>query len=507
MIFETVMGLIFSVSLYADCPPCSNQTAYYTEPLPETSLPFRVVLEEADFSLTNGLHSFAFATYKGEWLFVAGRTNGLHDVDNEDPTSNSFPPSQQNTSVYVVNPKTGVSYSRSLYDATSSLTQAQIDLLSVSNSVFYQTQNHKTLYIVGGYGIDTATQQMGTKASITAIDVPKLINWIKNPQGKTAKSCMRFASNPLLQVTGGVMWQANPHQPYLLIFGQNFNGLYVQTSEGSYSQQVRPCQIIDTGRELLIQSYKQPTPLPEYRRRDLNVVPIIKKTGNSYQPAFVALSGVFTPGGEAGTPGAWTLPIEIGADGSAQMLDPSDPNAFSQAMNNYSCPNLGLYSQQTNSMYTMLFGGISAVISIGSGDCDSECQAPIPTTGPNLTLCCNLPFSNDITTIEIDKFGTYRQYLMSAKFPVIESGLTEDPCTGDPLTDPRVLWFGASGEFIPNEGLPTYSNGVIALDKLGSSPISLGYIVGGIASSLTDTNCGGDSMASTYIFKVTLQPQ
>ncbi len=66
---------------------------------------------------------------------------------------------------------------------------------------------------------------------------------------------------------------------------------------------------------------------------------------------------------------------------------------------------------------------------------------------------------------------------------------------------------GASAAFIPNEGLPTYSNEVIALDKLGSSPIFLGYIVAGIASTLTDTNCPGDSTASTYIFKVTLQPQ
>ncbi len=505
MIFKILLALTaIAIQVQADCPPCSNQTSYFTAPLSEDSLPFSVTVEQADFSLGSGIHSFAFATYKGEWLFVAGRTNGLHNVDNEDPSDNSFPPSQQNTTVYVVNPSTGITYSRSLYDATSLLTQAQIDLLSVSNPISDQTANKKVLYLVGGYGIDTATGVMGTKAAITAIDVPQLIQWVKDPKGKTARGCMRFAFHPLLQVTGGVMSQANPHKPYLLLFGQNFDGLYVQTSDGTYSRKVGPCQIIDNGKSLSIQPYTQPAPQAVYRRRDLNVVPIIKKIDNSYQPAFVALSGVFTPGGEAGTPGAWTAPIEISADGSSKMVDPS---AFSQAMNNYSCPTLGLYSQKSGSMHTMLFGGISAVIGIGAGDCDSECQASIPTTGTNFVQCCNLPFVNDITTIEIDKTGTYRQYLMNTKFPTIGSGLTLDPCTGDPLTDPRILFFGASAAFIPNESLPMYSNGVINLDKLGSSPVFLGYVVGGIASSLTDTNCPGDSTASRYVFKVTLQPR
>ena len=52
--------------------------------------------------------------------------------------------------------------------------------------------------------------------------------------------------------------------------------------------------------------------------------------------------------------------------------------------------------------------------------------------------------------------------------------------------------------------------GVIALDKLGSSPIVLGYIVGGIQSSMneTDSETGNvDTHASNYIFKVTLIPQ
>ncbi len=132
--------LFFSAAIfncYAQCPPCTNQTDSLTIPLPEDSLPYRVTVEQADFMLPAGLHSFAYAVHKGEWLLLAGRTNGLHDVNNTDPTSNSFPPSQQNTVIYVINPTTKATYSRSLYDSTSRLSQAQIDLLSVTNHLFY----------------------------------------------------------------------------------------------------------------------------------------------------------------------------------------------------------------------------------------------------------------------------------------------------------------------------------------------------------------------------------
>lgn len=333
--------LTVMINCYAQCPPCTNQTPNVTEPLSEDSLPYRVTLELADFILPAGLHSFAYAVYQGEWLFIAGRTNGLHDVNNTDPTENSFPPSAQNTLVYVVNPTTGKSYFRSLYDPSSHLSQAQIDLLSVSNPLFHQTKNKKVLYLVGGYGIDNLTNTMGTKSTLTAIDVPNLIKWVKKPTGsKSALKCMRFTSHPILQLTGGVMLQADEHQPHLLAFGQNFDGNYTTASNGTYSRQIRPIQIIDDGKTLFVHPHKQPDPNPNYRRRDLNVVPIIKKQENTYITSYTALSGVFTPPDIDDTPGAWTVPIEINRDGSSKMLDPNDPNTLAQAMNNYSCPTL-----------------------------------------------------------------------------------------------------------------------------------------------------------------------
>jgi hypothetical protein len=506
------------LNCFSECPPCTNQTSNLMIPLPENSLPYRISIEQADFTLPAGLHSFAYAVYEGEWLLIAGRTNGLHDVDNTDPNINPFPPSQQNTLVYVVNPKTKATYYRSLYDPSAQISQAQIDLLSASNTLFYYAKKKNTLYVVGGYGLDTASNTMGTKPALTAIDVPNLIKWVKNPaKSKSASECVRTIFHPVFQLTGGVMLQSDEHQPYLLAFGQNFDGNYVASSNGTYSQQIRPIQIIDNGRTLFVQLYRQPDPIPSYRRRDLNVVPIVKKNKKSLTMTFSALSGVFTPSDINNAPGAWTVPIEIDPDGSSRMLDPNNPNTFAQAMNNYSCANVGLYSRKKNSMYTLLFGGISAALFSDGSNCNTDpnpqcncCTAWVSASGSIFTPCCNLPFTNDVTTIEIDKHGVYRQYIMNESFPIINSspptcpGFPPMTCAGDPLQ--TIYLFGANSAFIPVDGLPTFPNDVIALDKLSKQPVHIGYIVGGIASTISDTNCTTDTQSSYYVFKVTISP-
>ena len=505
-----ILAFLLTLKTFAQCPPCNHQTSTLTVPLPEDSLPYTVQLELASFTLPVGLQSCAVAKYKGEWLFIGGRTNGLHNVDNTDPNSNSFPASMQNTSLYVIDPLTGNSYSRSLYDHSSHLTQAQIDLLSATNTLYYQTKNGMTLYIAGGYGINTASQRMETKSSLAAIDVPRLIKWVKNTsKSKSAASCMRFTSHPLLQVTGGVMLQADEHQPFLLAFGQNFSGYYTTSSQGSYSCQIRPIQIIDNGQSVHVQPHTQPEPLPSYRRRDLNVIPVVKKVDHSFVMSYAALSGVFTPYSND-NPGAWTVPININSDGSSQMLDPDDPNTLLQAMNNYNCANMGLYSQKTNTMYTLLFGGISAALFSDGSNCNDGpdpqqncCTAWLPAPGTTLTSCCNLPFTNDITTISIDSNGIYRQFIMNEKYPIVL--YTPATCPGYTPPSNTHLFFGANAVFMPSDHLPTYPNGVIALDKL-HSPTLIGYIAGGIASVITDTNCPTDSQASGYVFKVTIIP-
>lgn len=471
--------LVVSIGLHAD-----NQTSSITLPLREDSLPFRISIEQASFSLPAGLQAFVFARDSNEWLLLAGRTFGLHGFSGD-----TFPVSSQNTMVYVMNLSTGSIISRSLTDPTAKLTQTQIDQLSVTNALFFQPNGSKTLYMVGGYGLNTVTGNYETQSVLTAIDVPELIKWVKgDPNAKSVAKSIRQVSDPLLQATGGVLVQSNSHQPYLVGLGQNFIGSYINTTaNGIYTRQIRPFQIIDTNKNLLVQRLSQPIELATYRRRDLNIVPIIKKAGRLLEQSFIALGGVFTPGVNFG---AWTVPIEIAPDGSSKMLD---PNAFAQGMNNYECPNVGLYSEKTSDMFTLLFGGIGAYYSVNGG---------FYSPGGSFLVDPELGFNNDVTTIRIDSSGNYEQYLMSGTFPTITPTFGTMPGSK--------LLFGASAFFFPAPGLPSYPNGVIPLDKLGSSPLLLGYIVGGIQSSMneTDSETGNvDTHSSNYIFTVTLIPQ
>ncbi len=480
--WKLLLCLVCTFGVFGD-----NQTSYITLPLPEDSLPFRLSIQQASFSLPVGLQAYVYGRHKQEWVFLAGRSYGLHGF-----LGDTFPVSAQNTTVYVVNLGTGEIVSRSLTDPSAQLTQEQINQLSVTNALFYQPNGIDTLYMVGGYGINTATEERETKSVLTAIDVPNLVRWVKqDSNSKSVAKCIRQVSHPLLQVTGGVMRQANGHQPFLLGLGQNFVGSYIDTtSNGIYTYQIRPFQIIDTGKTLKVQPYTQAAPISIYRRRDLNIVPILKKAGPSLQPGFVALGGVFTPGDNFG---AWTIPIEIAADGLSASLDTSNPNTFAQGMNNYSCPHAGLYSEKTGDMYTVLFGGIGAYYSVNGG---------FYSPGGSFVTDPELGFNNDVTTIRIDPSGNYAQYFMSATYPVIT------PTFGT-MPGPELL-FGASAFFFPAAGVPQYSNGVIPLDKLGKAPILLGYIVGGIQSSMaeTDSEFGNvDTHASNYIFTVTLIPQ
>jgi len=462
-------------ALTAICGLCcaDNQTNTLSPVFPEASLPFRVQIELADFELPNGLHSYAFATHKGKWLLIAGRTNGMHSFNND---TNNFPPSAQNTVVYVVDPHRKTVSSASLHATNSGLTQQQIDYLSVTSPQFYQLD--KTLYITGGYGVDTATGQFSTKPILTAIDVPGLIHWVTKPHsGETALQHIRQLNDPIFQITGGYMDKPAKNGPMLLIFGQNFIGYYLDTSNGIYSQQIRRFNILDNGTDLgveILPSYP-PLPDPSFRRRDLNVVPIIYEKNHKHVKALTALSGVFTL-----TSGIWTVPVKIKCSGKASMANPLDPTTFKQSMNNYTSATLGMYSNKHHAMYTLLLGGISyGYFQNGVFQTDSE-----------------IPFINQVTTVKIDKDGLYTQHLMSGQYPVI---LSQYSNPGNPLL------FGAAAQFISARHIHSYGNSVVKFDRLKNAKI-LGYIVGGIQSTVPNTNTASDSAASPYIFTVKIIP-
>ena len=191
-------------------------------------------------------------------------------------------------------------------------------------------------------------------------------------------------------------------------------------------------------------------------------MPVVTATLGHPVSSWVALSGVFTlPGG------AWTVPVSISPLGVPSMADPSLPGTFKQGMNNYVAPTLGLYSTSGN-MYTVVMGGISfGYFAKGVFQTDVE-----------------LPFINQVTTIRIDPQGVYTQYLMDAEYPLIRS-------TGSNPGNP--LLFGAGAAFFPSTPLPMFDNGVVQLERLGTAPVVVGYIAGGIQSTVPNTAQRSDS--------------
>ena len=75
-----------------------------------TMPPFTVQLEPVITTPLPGLHSFAFARSGDKWLFIGGRTNGLHGLNS----SGAFDPEYKNDNVIVIDTTTWNYYTADL---------------------------------------------------------------------------------------------------------------------------------------------------------------------------------------------------------------------------------------------------------------------------------------------------------------------------------------------------------------------------------------------------------
>lgn len=434
------------------------------------SLLYRIELRE--YSMGSAalptLHSFAVGRYDNKWMFISGRTNGLHGFDIFDPESN-FPAQSRNSEVWVIDFESKQSWRRALDDPTAGLTALQFASLSSTNNQFYEKGD--TLYITGGYGILADGTSFGTFDTLAAIDMPGLGDWVMNGTGSAADH-IRQIQDPAFKVTGGAMYEMNGRTH--VVFGQDFDGVYTPFGVGTYTNQIRSFDIVDDGTNLSVANLASTPPTAYYRRRDLNVVPTIRPDGlGRTKPGLLALSGVFQPAGDA-----WTVPVEIDADGIPSMSDPSAPDTFQQSMNNYHSAKVGFFSASTGEMHEILFGGISLKY------LDEDTRTIRTDSG--------LPFVNDITSVVIDANGQYTQNHLGFMPELFDQ-------------QGRRLRLGTNAEFLLADDVPTFANGVIDFDLLGGQT-KLGYIYGGIIASAPHvrTNPGQLSSASNHVFEVVL---
>jgi len=441
------------------------------------------------------LQSYAAGVYNGQWVLVSGRTNGLHGFSNDGVAN--FPPAFQNSSVWVVDPVTQQTWTKS-YSDMSGLDQATIDSLSATNTQFFQ--HNDTLFVSGGYVYDSINDDFTTYNRLTALDLPDLVNWVKTDNASLATNAVLHVEgratpggdggDDFFAVTGGGMHRFDENGRVALTFGQNFEGGYTVGSNGEYTSQVRTFDIVyDKDNGTLDYSNEAATPEGgdprQFRRRDLNVARALvddPENPGETKEILIAYSGVFYKDQDDPEDlgfGIWTIPVEIGSDGVPAMKAASDPDAFYQGMQQYHSGKVGMYSAETGEFTQLLFGGITA---------NEYVEGSSPT---NLVYDGFLPFTTQISSIVRSADGTFEQFYLG-DFPAFNDG------SGDPVEP----YFGANSEFFVAEGVPLLADGVIDFDALEGETL-LGYLYGGIKAEQPNF---GPTSATGEIFTVIYRP-
>lgn len=413
--------------------------------------PFEISLEALDIPELPGVQSYAHGQVGDYWVIIGGRLDGLHR--RQPPVTFDVP--GHNTQIIVVDPVAGQRWMSSL----SVLPPELREPLSATNMEYQQVGD--VLYLVGGYGYSPTEEDHTTYPSLTAVDLPPLIEAIRN--GQPIGPYFRQVRDARFAVTGGYL-NAIGDTMYL-VGGQRFEGRYNPMGpdhgpgfEQEYTNAIRRFLIGDNGAEL------QVTHLPEIldtlllHRRDYNVVPQIMPDG---RPGMTAFSGVFQYAADV----PWLNAVNITADGYAEQL------GFSQYFNHYHCANIPLYSAEKQEMHSVFFGGI----------------AQYYEENGVLVQDDEVPFVCTIARVTRDASGQMAEYKLPVEMPAL---------------------LGAGSEFIPMPGLPRHANGVVDLDALGQDSTLLGYIYGGIESSAPNIffiNDGTQSAASTRVYKVWLK--
>ncbi len=428
-------------------------------------LPFTVELVEVDVTDMPALHSFAWAEHDGRWLFLAGRLDGLHGIIE----SGAFAAEQANDAVWVVDRATDRVWSRSLDELDAALA----DPLRTTNTQYHQ--DGETLYIVGGYGTDSAAGQKITFPTLTAVDVPGLIEAVT--EGGLLAPHLRQIEDERLAVTGGELREMGGE--YLLFGGHRFDGEYSPGNGSSftqaYTEEIFSFYIENSQERLAIESAFTLDYEPELlHRRDLTVAPSVVRVGDLLGGAsrltegFGLYGGVFQP--DANLPQRET--IFFGYSDAPEIFR----TGFEQRFAHYTAPTLPLFDAEAETMHTTFFGGMA--------------QFYLDETTGDVVEDFLVPFTDDIVTLTHDVSE--------------DGGATYE--TVRPVQMPGLL--GTNAVLIPAD-LPRSPFGIADLNQLEGRTLA-GWITGGIHSTGLNPGWSGmtaaETRASERVFEVWVTP-
>ena len=412
--------------------------------------PFNIVLQPVNYSEIGGIQAYAFGQHNGKWLIVGGRIDGLH---RRQPFA-AFNASGNNNQLIVIDPVSLRKWTAPL----TSLPTALQEQLSATNMQFYQEGDY--LYVIGGYGYSATLKNHTTYSNLTAIKVSEVIDAVISKTNFNVY--IRQITDPKFQVTGGRLKKINNN--YYLLGGQKFIGRYnpMGPNHGpgfiqEYTNAIRKFTITDNGTSITIKHLPSFIDSLNLHRRDFNAEAQILPNGAE---GITMFSGVFQKKVD--------LPFlnSVTIDSTKYVVN----NKFKQYYNHYHCAVLPVYSANKKEMHSVFFGGIAQYYdSLGTMIKDN-----------------NVPFTKTIARVTRNASGRLAEYKLPIEMPTL---------------------LGAGAEFIPNEKIPHYKNGVIKLDQLTSDSTLVGYIYGGISSkekNIFFTNTGAQSSASSEMFKVYL---
>ncbi|MDX1438495.1 MAG: T9SS type A sorting domain-containing protein [Rubricoccaceae bacterium] len=383
---------------------------------------FTIDVVELPLSNAPRIHSTAVAEHNGLWVFVSGRIDGLHILFGG---PDAFPAAMANNSILVYDPADDQLWSASLDELPDSVA----DPLRTTNGQFWQDGD--TLYYIGGYGYEHATDGKITFGVLTAVDVPGIIDAVQNAT-PLSPHIRQTGSDDRLKVTGGhLIWFDGQ---YHLVGGNRFDGEYIGGFAQVYTEAVRSFVIDDDGSTLGIYNFSETVDTANFHRRDLNVSPVILDDGSE---GFAIFGGVFQI--------AQNLPFRSPIYFSESAIDVD--TGFEAQFGHYTQPVIPLYDEMNSTMHTVFIGGMNQFYYDETDEMIKEDRL--------------VPFVDDVTAISRNSAGITVETVLPITLPVL---------------------IGTNSAFFPNESLETYGNGVIKLDAITERTL-VGHMIGGIESS------------------------
>jgi hypothetical protein len=469
-------------------------------------VPYSLALEGFAVEGFPGLHSAVVAGPPEKLVVFGGRRNGLHAFPEgrEAAKNPAFPKTEANDTVYVLDLQ-----SRKL------LGSAQVNSLPAKVANQFKATNTQYelldgwLYVVGGYGPDARTGALSTLAYVTAVNFDALAAAVVNKtplDAAFASANVAQFDHPALAITGGeldLLPDASGATSFVLAFGQQYDGEYTPGGglvNQNYSNGVRVFRFEFAGgggkptKLNFVAAVPDPAagqidPESPYHRRDFTMKPSLDASGKRRLAAY---GGVFKGGRMEG----FVNPVFISAGDPAVVLTPNATTV--QLLSQYDTAAVQLFDSRAGqgTVYTTFFGGISQYY---WDDASKSLKRDALDLSKGID---GLPFINSVSTLKTPT-GT------DAGSQYLHAGQTFPPAGAVPSCASSAgavaaPYGGTEAKFVIASGVPQATPGVLQLSAV-TAPTVVGYIVGGIASTVP-YSFNGATCASATFYRVTLNP-